>query len=378
MPASKELPYTTESIQVLDDLEAVRKRPGMYIGDVHDGSGLFHLLQEVLDNSVNEHRIGHGARIEVTLAEDGLVTVNDNGRGIPVDTAADFGVPVAEVVMTRLFAGRRLNDAHATSAGPHGVGVAVVNAVSEELSVEIRREGKLWRQEYRRGIPRTPLTSVRDLDPGEPTGTRLSFRPDPEIFSGVLRLDPAKVRLRLQELACLYPSLTVTLALEAQEELFHTPEGISSLVSSWCHLRGALFPSVARFSLRGKTDDGGPLWVEVALQLVPGGPALRTGWMNGHRLLGGTPFQGATAGILLGVRRAAKALALPVKRSIKAHLSESLVLAVRIEHPTPRYGSRTRDVVVNRDILRLLRQGLGAQLHGFLLEHPEALRRLLA
>jgi DNA gyrase subunit B len=270
-PAGGEAPsngYGAHSITVLEGLEAVRKRPGMYIGSTGE-RGLHHLVYEIVDNAVDEALAGYCDTITVTLLADGGVRVQDNGRGIPVDTHPVERRPAVEVVLTTLHAGGKFDgQSYAVSGGLHGVGAAVVNALSTRMEVEIRRDGRVWTQSYARSVPEPLLQGAAT----EETGTTVAFWADPEIFAETTTYSRETLHRRLQEMAFLNKGLAISLrderlALtggEVVEERFHYPGGLEDYVRHLNHTKSSVHPTVIGFS--DETTTGMRMSVEVAMQ----------------------------------------------------------------------------------------------------------------
>jgi DNA gyrase subunit B len=386
--ASAEGSYDASSIQVLEGLEAVRKRPGMYIGNVNDGTGLHHLVWEVVDNSVDEHLAGHCKRIAVTVLSDGSVSVEDDGRGIPV-AQHEKGTSAAEVVMTVLHAGGKFDhDSYKVSAGLHGVGVSAVNAVSELLVLEIRREGKVWYQEYRRGVPQAP---IRPIGETKTTGTKVTFKPDREIFSQVEFSHETLVN-RLREIAFLNAGLEITLTDErdGRAHTFKFDGGLREYVTLLNRGKQALHDDVIHIRDAKPLEPGKEgerseppreIEVEIALQWTDAFNENVLCYTNNiHNKDGGTHLTGLRTALTKCLNAYGEKASL--LKELKQGLSgedtrEGLTAIVSIKHPDPSYDSQTKGKLVSTDAQSAVSGVVADRLATFLEEHPQTARRII-
>ena len=368
---AKEGEYGESAIQVLKGLEAVRKRPGMYIGDPHDGTGLHHLVWEVVDNAVDEHLAGHCSSLQVTVHADGSITVVDDGRGIPVGMHEAEGVSAAQVVMTQLHAGGKFdNESYKVSAGLHGVGVSAVNAVSEWLVMTIHREGKVWKQRYERGVPMADIAPVGDSDT---TGTIISFKPDAAIFS-MTDFKWETLSHRLREIAFLNAGFAITLTDERDDEprvIVHQFEGgLREYVEVLGKGKTALTDEVIHLQ---ETKEG--VEVEIAMRWTDAyNESILCYTNNVHNRDGGTHLTGLRAAltrIINGYGNAEKLL-----KDLKNPLGgddvrEGLIAIVSVKHPDPAFSSQTKDKLVSSEVRGIVEQVVSEELGTYLEENPQ-------
>jgi len=359
--------YGSSSIQVLEGLEAVRKRPGMYIGDVHDGTGLHHLVWEVIDNSVDEHLAGHCNAIEVAILVDGSVMVSDDGRGIPVGMHSK-GVSAAEVVMTVLHAGGKFDhDSYKVSAGLHGVGVSAVNAVSETLKLEIKREGKVWYQEYHQGKPVAPIAAIGET---QRTGTMVTFKPDREIFSQV-EFNYETLHNRLREVAFLNAGLTIQLNDErdGRATTLRFEGGIREFVKLLNRGKQALHEEVVYLK-----DERDRVEVEIALQWNDSFNEQVLPYTNNvHNKEGGTHVTGLRAALTkcLNSYGEKQNLFKDLKAGITGEDSrEGLTAILNIKHPDPSFDSQTKARLVSSEVKGIVETIVNERLSQYFEEHP--------
>ena len=371
---SNDAKYDSSNIQVLKGLEAVKKRPGMYIGDTDDGSGLHHMVFEVLDNCIDEAMAGHCSDIRVIINKDGSVTVKDNGRGIPVDVHKKEGISAAQLILTTLHSGGKFDDnSYKVSGGLHGVGVSVVNALSKKLILEVHRDGGEYFQEYKEGKPKAKLKKIKKSDK---TGTKITFYPSEKIFTSI-DFEIEKIHKRIQELSFLNAGVSINVEDKrtGKSKKFKNNGGLSSYVT---HLRGRKQQISDIFECSATENEVG---VEISLQWTDSYSENVLCYTNnipqkdgGTHLAG---FRGSLTRVLKSFIKKENAKKTPTDL-LGEDVREGLTAIISVKVPDPKFSSQTKEKLVSSEVESVVSTVFSKYFNEFLLENPKDAMSIVA